>query len=128
MSLSNRRAQHLLPAQPPALTQWLLLTGDKMRIAILDQISGVIWSSHGEVHTRLLDDARTELGIRGPLVSERLTSGEFAGELLIDGRLLTGYTPSDDPHKFYGRAAAEKLVNGEPQFGLTHDRLPLPRR
>jgi hypothetical protein len=47
-------------------------------------------------------------------VSERLTSGEFAGELLIDGRLLTGYTPSDDPHKFYGRAAAKKLVNGEP--------------
>jgi hypothetical protein len=85
-----------------------------MRIAILDQISGVIWSSHGEVHTRLLDDARTELGIVGALSSERLTSDEFSGELLIDGRLLAGYCPTNNPNKFYGRAEAEALVKGEP--------------
>jgi hypothetical protein len=68
------------------------------------------------VHTRLLDDARTELGIRGPLVSERLTAGEFAGELLIDHRLLCGYTPTNNPNKFYGRAEAEALVKGEPHY------------
>jgi hypothetical protein len=86
-----------------------------MRIAILDIISGVIWSSLGVVHTELLNDARVDLGIVGPIFSERLTSGEFSGELLIYGRLLCGFAANTNPNTFYSRAQAEVLGGREPR-------------
>jgi hypothetical protein len=81
-----------------------------MRIAILDIVTGRIWSSDGKVHPQLLSDVARELGIVGPIFSERLPSGR----LLIWNRFYEGYVHSFNLNHFYHRKEAEALVGCDP--------------